>query len=316
MKKLILVVFFAPQLALAAKEFQDCESCPVMVEIPAGEFLMGSKPGESESQGDEVPDHTVTIDYAFAVGKYEVSVKEYQNFISATSATIDKGCYVRTTVPTMTYPDEGLKEKSPAKDGSANLSDWIEDVGKHWRNPGFPQEDNHPVVCVSWNDAVAYTTWLSQKTGKPYRLLSEAEWEYVARAGTETSRYWSEDEDFCKYANVADFTLRKEFPDWQGANCEDGSAYTARNGSFRPNAFGLHDILGNVLEWVDDCWVDNYADTPTDGSSWLENECSRKTIRSGSWFDGPRILRSANRYGYYKGGKNYTLGFRIARDVD
>ncbi|GIT34490.1 MAG: hypothetical protein Ct9H300mP4_08090 [Gammaproteobacteria bacterium] len=89
------------------------------------------------------------------------------------------------------------------------------------------------------------------------------------------------------------------------------SAYTAMKGSFKPNDFGLYDMLGNVLEMVDDCWVDNYSQTPIDGSSWLNGECSRKTVRSGSWFDGPRILRSANRYGYYKGGRNYTLGFRV-----
>ena len=316
MKILWLIVFLNPHLVLAAKEFQDCQKCPVMVEIPAGEFLMGSKPGEAESQGDELPAHTVKIQHALAVGKYEVSVKEYQDFIAATSATIDKGCYIRTTIPTMTYPDEGLTEKEPARDGSANLPDWVEDSEKHWKNPGFSQDEDHPVVCVSWNDAVAYASWLSQKTGKHYRLLTEAEWEYVARAGTKSSRYWGDAELFCEYANVADFTLRQLFPAWKGANCEDGYAYTARIGSFKPNAFGLHDILGNVLEWVEDCWVDHYEDTPIDGSSWLEGDCSRKTVRSGSWFDGPRLLRSSNRYGYYKEGKNYTLGFRIARDVD
>ena len=216
----------------------------------------------------------------------------------------------------MNYPDEGLKEETPAKDGSAGLIDWIEDANKDWENPGYPQGEDHPVVCVNWSEAVEYTSWLSQKTGQTYRLLTEAEWEYSARAGTNTTRYWDEAENFCQYANVADITLRKIFPDWKGANCRDGSAYTAMKGSFKPNDFGLYDILGNVLEMVNDCWVDNYSQTPIDGSSWLKGECSRKTVRSGSWFDGPRILRSANRFGYYKGGRNYTLGFRVARTMD
>ena len=249
------------------------------------------------------------------MGKYEVSVKEYQSFISETG-TKEKGCYIRKTVPSMNYPDEGLKEKTPAKDGSAGLIDWIEDAHKDWENPGYPQGEDHPVVCVNWYEAVEYTSWLSQKTGKSYRLLTEAEWEYSARAGTTTTRYWDQTEDFCQHANLADITLRTIFPDWKGANCKDGSAYTAMKGSFKPNDFGLYDMLGNVLEMVDDCWVDNYSQTPIDGSSWLNGECSRKTVRSGSWFDGPRILRSANRYGYYKGGRNYTLGFRVARAMD
>ena len=311
----LLAIILVPQDASGANEFQDCTVCPVMIEIPPGQFNMGSKLTDAESQGDEVPEHTVKINYSFAVGKYEVSVKEYQSFISETG-TKDKGCYIRETIPTMNYPDEGLKEEIPAKDGSAGLIDWIEDADKDWESPGYPQGDDHPVVCVNWYEAVEYTSWLSQKTGKSYRLLTEAEWEYSARAGTKTTRYWDEIEDFCQHANLADITLRTIFPDWKGVNCKDGSAFTAMKGSFKPNDFGLYDMLGNVLEMVDDCWVDNYSQTPIDGSSWLNGECSRKTVRSGSWFDGPRILRSANRYGYYKGGRNYTLGFRVARAMD
>ena len=108
----------------------------------------------------------------------------------------------------MNYPDEGLKEETPAKDGSAGLIDWIEDADKDWENPGYPQGEDHPVVCVNWYEAVEYTSWLSQKTGKSYRLLTEAEWEYSARAGTTTTRYWDQTEDFCQHANLADITLR------------------------------------------------------------------------------------------------------------
>ena len=247
----LLAIILVHQNASGANEFQDCTVCPVMIEIPPGQFNMGSKLTDAESQGDEVPEHTVKINYSFAVGKYEVSVKEYQSFISETG-TKEKGCYIRKTVPSMNYPDEGLKEETPAKDGSAGLIDWIEDADKDWESPGYPQGNDHPVVCVNWYEAVEYTSWLSQKTGKSYRLLTEAEWEYSARAGTTTTRYWDQTEDFCQHANLADITLRTIFPDWKGANCKDGSAYTAMKGSFKPNDFGLYDMLGNVLEMVDE----------------------------------------------------------------
>ena len=224
----LLAIILVPQNASGANEFQDCTVCPVMIEIPPGQFNMGSKLTDAESQGDEVPEHTVKINYSFAVGKYEVSVKEYQSFISETG-TKDKGCYIRETIPTMNYPDEGLKEEIPAKDGSAGLIDWIEDADKDWESPGYPQGNDHPVVCVNWYEAVEYTSWLSQKTGKSYRLLTEAEWEYSARAGTTTTRYWDQTEDFCQHANLADITLRTIFPDWKGANCKDGSAFTQQS---------------------------------------------------------------------------------------
>ena len=146
-----------------------------------------------------------------------------------------------------------------------------------------------PVINVSWNEAQAYVTWLSAQTGQRYRLLSEAEWEYVARAGTETARYWGEGESGgCRYANGSE----------DYAECSDGYEFTAPVGSFAPNAFGLYDVLGNVWEWTEDCWSDSYAGAPTNGSAWQSGDCSLRVLRGGSWDLYPAYLHSSLRYGY------------------
>ena len=160
------------------------------------------------------------------------------------------------------------------------------------------------MVCVSWKDAKAYVDWLSGKTGKGYRLLSEAEWEYVARGGTRTSRYWGAGEGGqCEYANGA-------------ASCRDRSVYTAEVGSYRANGFGLHDVLGNVWEWVEDCWHEDYTGAPVDGSAWTSGgECGYRVLRGGSWVAKPRNLRSAIRIRNSTGNRVNFLGFRIARTL-
>ena len=164
-----------------------------------------------------------------------------------------------------------------------------------------------PVISVSWEDAQGYVAWLSGETGEEYRLLSEAEWEYVARAGTQTARYWGESETGqCRYANGSD----------SSPSCSDGYAETAPAGSFEPNAFGLYDVLGNVWEWTDDCWNESYAGAPTDGSPWASGDCSRRVLRGGSWLNPPGNLRSANRYGSPAGSRLFSLGFRLARTMN
>ena len=162
---------------------------------------------------------------------------------------------------------------------------------------------SRPVINVSWKDAQEYVTWLSGKTGKPYRLLSEAEWEYVARAGSTTKYPWGNDVG----------TNR--------ANCDGcGSRWddriTAPVGSFQPNVFGLFDTAGNVREWVEDCWHENYKGAPTDGRAWTSGKCDRRVVRGGSWFNLPRDLRSANRIRYYSGVRSGKVGFRVARTLD
>lgn len=160
-----------------------------------------------------------------------------------------------------------------------------------------------PVINVSWDDAQAYASWLSRETGEDYRLLSEAEWEYVARAGTAT-RYWWGDAIGSNRANCNDCGSR-----WDGES-------TAPVGSFGANAFGLHDVHGNVWEWVDGCWRENYARHPRDGSAWLGDrggDCSRRILRGGSWLDVPEYLRAANRYRVGSGLRSNVIGFRVAR---
>jgi formylglycine-generating enzyme required for sulfatase activity len=241
----------------------------------------------------EKPQHRVNV-RSFMLGKYEVTVGEFARFVNETGHRIDGGCNVW------------------------NGTKWDVDASKNWRSPGFGQGDRHPVACVSWDDAKAYTAWLSRKTGKGYRLASEAEWEYAARARTSTARHWGKDgNQGCGYANVADQTTRSQVQGitW-GTTCSDGHAYTSPVGSFRTNAFGLHDMIGNVWEWTEDCWNENYSGAPTDGSSWQTGNCLIRVLRGGSWGDDPWGARSAGRNLVTSDDRNYLIGFRVARSLD
>lgn len=176
----------------------------------------------------------------------------------------------------------------------------------------FPQDSGwgrgeRPVIRVSWEDAQAYVEWLSRTTGEQYRLLTEAEWEYVARAGTQTTWYWGEAESGqCRYANGSDAS----------APCSDGYRNTAPAGSFEPNALGLYDVLGNVWEWTADCWNDSYSSAPNDGSEWQTGNCSVRMLRGGSWLTAPSTLRSAQRGRTHAGNRHTDLGFRVARTIN
>lgn len=181
-----------------------------------------------------------------------------------------------------------------------------------------------PVINVSWNNAQEYVRWLSQQAGQRYRLLTEAEWEYVARAGTESARHWGETASAqCRYANGSDVSrvqavsadIREYLVDG-AVNCDDGSNATAPVGSFEPNAFGLYDLLGNVSEWTEDCWNESYAGAPADGSAWRSGDCSLRVFRGGSWIGHLDDLRSANRRAGRVGAAGSTIGFRVARTVN
>ena len=173
---------------------------------------------------------------------------------------------------------------------------------------------NRPVINVSWNDAQAYVQWLSNKTGAEYHLLSESEWEYVARAGTSTARYWGESSDAqCRYANGADETARRYHSNLPVEACDDGHYHTALVGTYTANAFGLYDVLGNVWEWTQDCWIDNYSNISGDGSARESGDCSKRVFRGGSWSSGPLFLRSAYRIGDTSELRDSGIGFRVAR---
>ena len=284
---------------LSGDTFKDCTDCPQMVVIPAGRYLMGAAPDEEARENlseafrhRSQPQHEVTVRH-FSMGKFEITRGQYRVFATATGRGSD-GCFV------WSGPDF---EKDPAKD---------------WRNPGYAQDDTHPVACVSWDDASAYAQWLAQKTGMRYRLPSEAEWEYAARAGTATARYWGDDENaFCSHANGADLTAQRQVPgasQWAAAPCDDRAAYTAPVGRYRANAYGLHDMLGNVEEWTQDCWYANYRAAPTDGSAWTAGDCSLRAVRGGSWIDAPVGLRAAYRVGSPTVIRVYRRGFRVAKE--
>ena len=259
---------------------------PEMVVVPAGRFQMGSPADEEGRDDDEGPVHRVTIGEAFAAGVHEVTRAEYERFAEATGYAAGNECY--------TY--EGGERTG------------------NWRDPGYRQSGAHPVVCVSWADAQAYVGWLSRESGAEYRLLSEAEWEYAARGGTETARYWGEEEtEQCRHANGADAAAKQKYHRLTVVECDDGHVHTAPVGSYTKNRFGVSDVLGNVWEWVEDCWNDDYAGAPADGTAWEQGNCDTRVLRGGSWDYVPRNLRSALRYRNTTGYRSDYVGFRVAR---
>lgn len=176
---------------------------------------------------------------------------------------------------------------------------------------------NRPVINVSWVDAQQYVAWLSEKTGHKYRLPSEAEWEYAARAGTTGRYFWGDGAEWaCRTANVFDLTGFEQFPHWHWrATCDDSFATTAPVGSFEPNAWGLHDTSGNVWEWVQDCWHSDYTGAPSDGSAWVQGgQCNKRVNRGGGWGNHPRSMRSASRDADSAEGFSNAMGFRVVRD--
>lgn len=261
-----------------------------MVVIPSGRFEMGLADYRRLELPNEGPVRTVTIPGFFAVGRSEVTWDQYARFARETSRKGGNGC--------ATYAAKKFKV-----DAQAN-----------WNSPGFPQNDNNPVVCVSWDDAKAYAEWLGVKTGQNYRLLTEAEWEYVARSGTTGERFWGDNPaDACRYANVRDATGRGSLGLEVPFDCRDRHATTAPAASFQPNPFGVHDVFGNVEEWVLDCWSDNYRNAPTTGGANTSGDCDRRVIRGGSWFDGAGNVRVTARGEDAPGSRYSTRGFRIAR---
>jgi formylglycine-generating enzyme required for sulfatase activity len=183
----------------------------------------------------------------------------------------------------------------------------------------FTGDDRLPVESVSWNEAKRFVWLMSFFGRREYRLPSESEWEYAARAGTTTSRYWGDNiDDGCTYENIADQSLKKAYPDILPvyANCDDGHVFTAAVGwSKKPNPWGLYDMLGNVDNWVEDCYVDNYSQTPTDGSHNTKLSCINRVFRGGSWDYYPRFVRVAIRFDDAPGNRSNGLGFRVARTI-
>lgn len=254
----------------AGSTFRDCPDCPLMVVVGGGVFAMGS-PASEEGRAPKEPTPRAVSVNAFALGTRPVSFAEWDSCVA---------------------------------DGGCNL----------YRPPdlGWGRADR-PAIDVSWEQAQSYVTWLNGKVGPanlgrgrtpsgPYRLPSEAEWEYAARAGTTTARYWGEEIGT------------------GNANCNGcgglwGGKQTAPVGSFPPNPWGLYDMLGNVYQWTADCWHESYAGAPVDGSAWASGDCAARVIRGGSWGLFPRFIRAASRLPYDTGGRSSDTGFRVARTL-
>ena len=284
--------------------------------VPSGEFKMGS--GESaeataaffnKTYGedllradlfkDEHPQHRVRITKPFYLGTYHVTRGQFRQFVADTA-----------------YKTDAEKGEKPGAWGwDPDKKEFGFNAKYSWRNAGFEQTDEHPVVNVSWNDAVAFCKWLSKKESKTYRLPTEAEWEYACRAGT-TTRYYSGDdpETLVKVGNVADAAAKAQFPDWTWTiKANDGYVFTAPVGKFKPNAFGLYDMHGNAWQWCADWYgAEYYAKSPADDPAGPASGNVR-VLRGGSWLFGTYNSRSAIRFRFAPGDQDSSSGFRVAR---
>jgi formylglycine-generating enzyme required for sulfatase activity/uncharacterized caspase-like protein len=282
----------AEERSLKPKDmFKECEQCPEMVVVPAGSFMMGT-PRADLTLPDEGPQHSVTIPRKFAVGAFHVTVDQFAVFVAATGYDAGSACVVLEN------------------------GDWRERDRLSWRDPGFEQSGAHPAVCLSWDDAKAYVDWLAGKTGKAYRLLTEAEWEYAARAGTTTKYFFGDTGDRCQYGNGWDETAARLFPGVnQWAGCSDGFAYTSPVGRYSPNAFGLFDMHGNAGQWVEDCYHSSYDGAPATEVEWTSGSCSQRMVRGGSWLSAWWDLRAAFRTRETPLNRSHLNGFRVARSI-
>lgn len=278
---------------------------PVMVSIKPGRFVMGNDAPEGaagEHNPGEAPAHPVQIK-AFSLSKYEVTVGQFRQFIEATGYKPADRCW-----------------------RAANNEWGIESVPGSWKDASVAQSEFHPVACVSWDDANAYIKWLSAQSGKAYRLPSESEWEYAATAGSsEKTLSAANPAAVCRLANLSDrrgkaaLTRDLGIPDnGRGATCDDMAEYSTVVGMYEANPSGLHDMSGNISEWVADCQRKDYTGAPADGSAWTSNcdtaQGDMFVRRGGDFRYSPRGLRYASRAHGGQSNASYTDGFRVAMD--
>ena len=327
--------------------FRDCETCPEMVVMPRGSYWMGSDGRDSvvsyqtymtTQLGDIPPDeplgnyyqdfaaltfgggpeerprHLVTIDYDFAIGRYELTVGQYREFLEDTGYKLSGVCYTHETDAngTFNYTHTGLNASQEQLATMAENNYGLRSDGTFY-DPGYEQTDEHPAVCISVADVRAYFDWLNKKTGRSYRLPSEAEWEYATRAGTETAYSFGDSPlELCEYANFLD---KSSFHLAGLVYCDDGyPGSPAPVGTYKPNPFGLYDVHGNVFEPVEDCFFGNYEGAPTDGSPWTKDDCSDHHVLRSYYFASPYFgVRSASRCpaGHVLGRSSAT-GVRVA----
>jgi len=298
-----LYASFSPGQVITDKFLDRHGAAPPVVVIPTGTFLMGSPAGEGGHRPAEEPQRTVKIDAGFALARDEISIGEFRAFVDDANYLTDA-----------------------EKAGDSNIYDeesgrMIDKKGASWRNDylGGAGDDNLPVIHVSWNDANAYAQWLSARTGKKYRLPSEAEFEYALRAGSTTRYPWGDgnpprgvdnftgDGDRSPHLNR---TWAKAFKRY-----EDNYWGPAPLGKFHANAFGLFDMDGNVSEWVADCWHDNYTRAPSDSKAWMNPGCAEHVVRGGSWGSAPDQVRSTFRLAAPSATRSARVGIRVAREL-
>ncbi len=285
--------------------FMDCDACPEMVVIPSGSVFIGSYEEEIGRKKGERSRIKATIKKSFALAKTEVTLGQYRVFMEETKYKSNIAFYKGEPLVGCNYFDG----KSYGY------------VAEHdWENPGYPQREDDPVVCVSWSDADAYAKWLSKKTGRTYRVPSAVEFEYASRAGSSSPWYWGTNpEEACEYANIGDSAFADRFPSRASFPCTDGYVFTTKVGRFKPNNFGLHDMVGNAWEWTNDCFQNDLANAPIDGSSWTDNTdeaCTWRTPKGGSWISGIAWSRAAVRSRDGADYRSFMLGFRVASEVD
>ena len=284
---------------------RDCTSCPEMVVIPGGVAILGASSADRYRNTDEVPTRTFRIPAPFAVSRYEITRKEYDAFVHATQRPVVGAC---------------LTDR-------AQRGNWVVDAATTYRDPGFSQADDHPVACVSWDEAQAYIAWLNTQSSGGYRLLTEVEWEYFARAGAQQDSVypWGNDPaQGCPFANGFDRTTMAVYAgmDTTGykvfdpVDCADGWLNTAPVGSLAPNAFGVYDVIGNVAEWVEDCHSPSHELLTESGDPPpIAGTCERRVVKGGSWGTLAHNLRTAERVAYSATHRDDSIGIRVAKTL-
>lgn len=255
--------------------FRDCKAaCPEMVVLPAGSYQMGTPDDEVGRQPDEGPLHTVRFAKPFAISRFQVTAGEWDAYLRESGVVIADG------------------DTRPGRECKAS-------------KPRYEQKPRQPAVCMSYHDVQAYTEWLSKKTGKHYRMVSEAEREYAARAGSSGPFPFAMDPG-------ADYQITRNANTY---GPRDGFSFSSPVGSYPANAFGVYDMHGNVYEWVADCWHENYVGAPSDGSAWVEPGCTTRHIRGNDWGEAPIFSRSGNRNDRPADIRGDWLGLRVAREL-
>jgi formylglycine-generating enzyme required for sulfatase activity len=318
----------------AGAAFRDCEHCPELVPLPSGTFMMGATPQEVKKLRyvqSALPRHEVTIGYPFAIGRFEVTVDEFDAYVKETGAKVGGKCGVRV----MESGPSAFKYSGtpiPGGDKTKDAPYVIYIADGSYQQPGLPVTGRQPAGCVSRNEMKGYLAWLSGKSGKHYRLPTEAEWEYAYRAGTDTMNYWGDDfRKTCDYANFAD--RKSGYQAGMAASCSENihPDWTGEVGSYKPNPWGLYDMAGNAQETVEDCLHHDYEGAPTDGSPWTAEGCVIFVARSGDYELTQFSMRAAERllFGYTADANEgmwtpaegsderfNNMGFRVAVSLD